>query len=102
MSLSDDMHTEPRRRLIAGHYDPRSKLREEHVASASGKDCQRVGRSEVSTPSAGKTLLYQIIAQRYPVFKRRNFEVESRITGGGGFDFRVLSGFCDALAVCRI
>ena len=54
MSVSDDMHTEFRQRLIAGHYDPGAKLREEHVASESGKDCRRVGRSEVSTPSVGK------------------------------------------------
>ena len=36
MSVSDDLHTELRRRLIAGHYDPGFKLREEHVASEFG------------------------------------------------------------------
>ena len=36
MSVSDDLHTELRRRLIAGHYDPGAKLREEHVASEFG------------------------------------------------------------------
>ncbi len=36
MSVSDELHTELRRRLIAGHYDPGSKLREEHVASEFG------------------------------------------------------------------
>ena len=36
MSVSEDLHTELRRRLIAGHYDPGAKLREEHVASEFG------------------------------------------------------------------
>ena len=67
MNVSDDMYMELRRRLIAGHYDSGSKLREEHVASESGKDCRRFGRSEASMPSAGKTLLYQIIAQQNPL-----------------------------------
>ena len=36
MSVSDDLHTELRRRLIAGYYDPGAKLREEHLASEFG------------------------------------------------------------------
>lgn len=36
MSVSDDVHTELRRRLIAGHFDPGEKLREEHVAAELG------------------------------------------------------------------
>ncbi|MCD1635183.1 GntR family transcriptional regulator [Martelella mediterranea] len=33
MSVSDDVHTELRRRLIAGHFSPGEKLREEHIAT---------------------------------------------------------------------
>ncbi|MBL3575961.1 GntR family transcriptional regulator [Rhodovulum sulfidophilum] len=36
MSVSDDLHTELRRRLISGQYDPGAKLREEHVATEFG------------------------------------------------------------------
>lgn len=36
MSVSDNLHTELRRRLIAGYYDPGAKLREEHLASEFG------------------------------------------------------------------
>lgn len=36
MSVSDEVHTELRRRLIAGHFDPGEKLREEHVAADLG------------------------------------------------------------------
>lgn len=36
MSLGDDVHTELRRRLIAGHFDPGEKLKEEHVAAELG------------------------------------------------------------------
>lgn len=36
MSVSDDVHTEIRRRLIAGHFSPGEKLKEEHVAAQLG------------------------------------------------------------------
>lgn len=44
MSVSDEVHTELRRRLIAGHYDPGAKLKEEHIASEFG-----VSRTPVRT-----------------------------------------------------
>lgn len=33
MSVSDELHAELRRRLIAGHFNPGEKMREEHLAS---------------------------------------------------------------------
>lgn len=36
MSVSDEVHNELRRRLIAGHYDPGAKLKEEHIAAEFG------------------------------------------------------------------
>lgn len=36
MSVSDEVHAELRRRLIAGHFDPGQKLKEEHIAADLG------------------------------------------------------------------
>jgi len=36
MSVSDEVHTELRRRLIAGHFNPGQKLKEEHIAAELG------------------------------------------------------------------
>ena len=33
MNVSDELHAELRRRLIAGYFDPGQKMREEHLAS---------------------------------------------------------------------
>ena len=36
MSVSDEVHTELRRRLIAGHFNPGQQLKEEHIAADLG------------------------------------------------------------------